>query len=126
MAEQFDLVITGGRVIDPATGLDGIQDVAIHDGKIAAIGEGLANGSDAIDAAGRLVIPGMIDTHAHVYEYVSGRFGLNPDLVGVAPASRAERPPGVRATAPTRRSGRRHGTARSFTDGPPPAASPTT
>ena len=83
MAEQFDLVISGGRVIDPATGLDGVQDVAINDGKIAAMGEGLANGSNAIDAAGRLVIPGMIDTHAHVYEYVSGRFGLNPDLVGV-------------------------------------------
>jgi dihydroorotase len=83
MAEQFDLVITGGRVIDPATGLDGIRDVAISGGKIAAVGQGLANGSDAIDAAGQLVIPGMIDTHAHVYEHVSGRFGLNPDLVGV-------------------------------------------
>lgn len=83
MTEQFDLVIEGGRVIDPATGLDGVQDVAIRDGKIAAIGEGLANGSKAIDAAGQLVIPGMIDTHAHVYEHVTGRFGLNPDLVGV-------------------------------------------
>ena len=83
MAEQFDLVITGGRVIDPASGLDGVQDVAVSGGKIAAIGEGLANGSDTIDAAGQLVIPGMIDTHAHVYQYVSGRFGLNPDLVGV-------------------------------------------
>jgi dihydroorotase len=83
MAKQFDLVIKGGRVIDPASGLDGVQDVAISDGKIAAVGKGLANGSDAIDAAGQLVIPGMIDTHAHVYQYVSGRFGLNPDLVGV-------------------------------------------
>ena len=83
MAEQFDLMIKDGRVIDPATGLDGVQDVAVSDGKIAAVGEGLANGSDAIDATGQLVIPGMIDTHAHVYEHVSGRFGLNPDLVGV-------------------------------------------
>ena len=83
MAEQFDLVIKGGRVIDPATGLDGVQDVAVSDGKIAAVGEGLANGSDTIDATGQLVIPGMIDTHAHVYEHVTGRFGLNPDLVGV-------------------------------------------
>jgi len=83
MAEQFDLVIKGGRVIDPATGLDGVQDLAVRDGKIAAIGEGLANGSETIDATGQLVIPGMIDTHAHVYEHVTGRFGLNPDLVGV-------------------------------------------
>ena len=36
-----------------------------------------------LDVRGRLVIPGMIDTHAHVYEHVTGSFGLNPDLVGV-------------------------------------------
>jgi dihydroorotase len=83
MAEQFDLVIKGGRVIDPATGMDDVQDVAISGGKIAAVGKGLANGSDAVDATGQLVIPGMIDTHAHVYQYVTGRFGLNADLVGV-------------------------------------------
>jgi len=83
MTDQFDMVIKGGRVIDPATRLDGVQDVAVRDGKIAAIGKGLANGSDAIDATGQLVIPGMIDTHAHVYQHVTGRFGLNSDLVGV-------------------------------------------
>lgn len=83
MADQFDLVITGGRVIDPANGVDGVQDIGVKDGKIAAIGDLTANGSDTIDATGQLVIPGMIDTHAHVYEHVSGRLGLNPDLVGV-------------------------------------------
>ncbi len=84
MAEQYDLVISGGRVIDPATNIDGVIDVAVKDGKIAAVAETLsANGAKTIDAAGKLVIPGMIDTHAHVYEHVSGRFGMNPDLVGV-------------------------------------------
>jgi dihydroorotase len=84
MAEQYDLVISGGRVIDPANNIDGVSDVAVKDGKIAAVAETLsANGAKTIDAAGKLVIPGMIDTHAHVYEHVSGRFGMNPDLVGV-------------------------------------------
>jgi dihydroorotase len=84
MAEQYDLVVTGGRVIDPANNVDGVSDVAVKDGKIAAIGENLsASGAKTVDATGKLVIPGMIDTHAHVYEHVSGRFGMNPDLVGV-------------------------------------------
>jgi dihydroorotase len=84
MAEPFDLVIKGGRVIDPASDLDGVRDIGIRQGRIAAVDEALAPGAaETIDATGLLVLPGMIDTHAHVYEYVSGRFGLNPDLVGV-------------------------------------------
>lgn len=83
MTDQFDLVLKSGRVIDPASDLDGVQDVGIKDGKIAAVGDLTANGSDTIDVTGQLVIPGMIDTHAHIYQHVSGRFGLNPDLVGV-------------------------------------------
>jgi dihydroorotase len=38
---------------------------------------------DTIDVSGKLVLPGLIDTHGHVYQYVTGRFGLNPDMVGV-------------------------------------------
>lgn len=84
MAGQFDTVIKGGHVIDPAENLDGIRDVGVRDGRIAAVAEQLdADGADIIDAGGLLVLPGLIDTHAHVYEHVSGRFGLNPDLVGV-------------------------------------------
>ncbi len=82
--EQFDLVITGGRVIDPASGVDGIRDIGIRHGRIAAVEDAIPPGAARIiDAGGLLVLPGMIDTHAHVYEHVSGRFGLNPDLVGV-------------------------------------------
>jgi dihydroorotase len=84
MTEQYDLVITGGRVIDPANNIDSKNDVAVTSGKIMAVGENLASeGKRSIDATGKLVIPGMIDTHAHVFEHVSGRFGMNPDLVGV-------------------------------------------
>lgn len=82
--EQFDLVIRGGRVIDPASGVDGIRDIGVRHGRIAAVEDAIRpGGAETIDAGGLLVLPGMIDTHAHVYEHVCGRFGLNPDLVGV-------------------------------------------
>ena len=85
MDQHFDILLRGGRVIDPATGRDGIADIAVIGSKIAAIEAGIppATATEVIDAAGKLVIAGMIDTHAHVYQHVTGRFGLQPDLVGV-------------------------------------------
>lgn len=81
----FDLILRGGHVIDPATGLDGIADVAITDGRIAAVQKDLpGTAREVLDVRGRIVLPGMIDTHAHIYTYVSGRFGLPADMVGVA------------------------------------------
>lgn len=81
---SYDLLLRGGHVIDPATGLDGIADIAIKDGRIAAVKQDLrAAATETIDLAGRIVLPGMIDTHAHIYTYVSGRFGLPADMVGV-------------------------------------------
>jgi len=83
-AKPFDLILRGGRVIDPAQAFDGIMDVAVRDGRIAAIGPALPGPAlQVTDVAGKLVLPGMIDTHAHVYRYVSGRFGLDADTVGV-------------------------------------------
>jgi dihydroorotase len=81
----FDIVLKGGRMIDPGTGIDAILDVAIADGKIAAVGADLPvpTGATAVDVSGAIVTPGLIDTHAHVYEHVTGDFGLNADLVGV-------------------------------------------
>ena len=85
MDQHFDILLRGGRVIDPATGRDGIADVAVSGSKIAAIEAGIPPeaATEVIDVAGKLVIAGMIDTHAHVYQHVTGRFGLQPDLVGV-------------------------------------------
>jgi dihydroorotase len=82
---MFDLLLQGGRVIDPSTGRDGIADVAISGGRIAAIGQAIpaTAARKVTEVAGKLVLPGMIDTHAHVYQHVTGRFGLAPDLVGV-------------------------------------------
>jgi dihydroorotase len=80
----LDLLLRGGRVLDPATGRDGVFDIAIHAGRIAEIAPAIAADADTvIDAGGKLVIPGMIDTHAHVYQHVTGKFGLAADLCGV-------------------------------------------
>ncbi|WP_428540686.1 amidohydrolase/deacetylase family metallohydrolase [Rhodopila sp.] len=80
-----DLVLKGARVIDPATGTDGMLDVAIAGGKIAGVRADLPvpDGAQRMDLAGAIVTPGLIDTHAHIYEHVTGDFGLNADLVGV-------------------------------------------
>ena len=84
-AARHDVVLRGGRVIDPARGLDAQLDVAVRGGAISAVAPDIAadSGTRAIDVRGRLVVPGLIDTHAHVYQYVTGAFGMNPDLVGV-------------------------------------------
>ena len=58
------LVISGGRVVDPASGTDAIADIAIRDGKIEAIGTGLT-AERMIDATGLITAPGFIDLHAH-------------------------------------------------------------
>jgi dihydroorotase len=79
-----DILLKGGRVIDPASGLDAICDLRVTDGRIAAIGApAAASDAEVIDCRGHLVLPGLIDTHAHVYQHVTGRFGLNADLCGV-------------------------------------------
>src|ERR1700761_4478899 len=82
---SFDLLLRGGRVIDPAAGIDGQKDVAIRNGKIAAVQSDIlpASAREVIDVSGKLVLPGLIDTHAHIYQYVTGRFGMNADMVGV-------------------------------------------
>lgn len=72
-----DLVVAGGHVLCPATGVDAIADVAIDDGQIAAVGEGLA-GRERVDAGGLLVVPGLIDLHVHVYDGVS-HYGIDAD-----------------------------------------------
>ncbi|WP_316191166.1 MULTISPECIES: amidohydrolase/deacetylase family metallohydrolase [unclassified Bradyrhizobium] len=85
VSASFDLLLRGGRVIDPASGIDGLKDVAIRDGRIAAVQSDIlpSSAKDVVDVTGQLVLPGLIDTHAHVYQYVTGRFGMNADMVGV-------------------------------------------
>lgn len=65
MADAFDIIIRGGRVMDPETGFDQTCDVAIKDGKIAKIGAIDGNSSHEIDVTGLIVAPGFLDIHAH-------------------------------------------------------------
>jgi N-acyl-D-aspartate/D-glutamate deacylase len=61
----FDLVIAGGRVIDPESNLDAVRNIGIRDGRIAAISAARLQGRETIDAKGLVVAPGFIDLHSH-------------------------------------------------------------
>lgn len=80
----FDLVITGGRVLDPGRGVDGVMDVAISGGAIAQVAPRIdaPDAKRTIDARRKLVAPGLIDVHAHIY-HLGISNGLDPDLAGV-------------------------------------------
>jgi dihydroorotase len=79
------LVITGGRVVDPATDLDLFADVLVIDGRIVAISPGLRESlpdAAVVDATDAIVVPGLIDLHVHVMDGL-GDFCLPADRVGV-------------------------------------------
>jgi N-acyl-D-aspartate/D-glutamate deacylase len=72
-AQQYDLVLEGGRVMDPETGLDAVQNVGIRDGKIVRISSEALSGRRVIHAGGLVVAPGLIDLHQHGQEMESQR-----------------------------------------------------
>ena len=75
-AQTYELLIKGGRVIDPSIGLDAIRDVAIAGGRIVAVDPNIAaSAPDTIDARGKIVAPGLIDIHTH-----AGRSKEGPPL----------------------------------------------
>jgi dihydroorotase len=81
---MYDLILKGGSLIDPSQGLSGIHDIAIENGAIARIASDIP-GEEArrvVTVKGRVVTPGLIDLHAHVFEGFT-RFGVNPDVAGV-------------------------------------------
>ena len=75
---MFDLMLKGGRVIDPAQNIDAVLDVAFAGGKVAAIGTNLGAAADVRDVSGKIVVPGLIDLHTHVY-WGGTSLGVDPD-----------------------------------------------
>jgi len=72
-AQQYDVVLAGGRVMDPETGLDAVRNVGIQDGKIARITADPLTGRRTIPVAGLVVAPGFIDLHQHAQDLASQR-----------------------------------------------------
>jgi len=83
--ERYDLVIRGGRVIDPAQSLDGVLDVGIARGRVVRVAANLPveGVRQVIRAEGKIVTPGLLDLHVHVYDGASN-VAIEPDQVGVA------------------------------------------
>src|SRR6266851_6726404 len=81
---MYDLLLTGGMVIDPSTGLSGAHDIAIERGKIARVDAHIAReeARRVLEVPGTIVTPGLIDLHVHVFEGFT-RFGVHPDQGGV-------------------------------------------
>jgi len=79
-AQDYDLVITGGRVMDPETLFDDIANVGIKDGRIVAISKDALTGAETVDATGHIVAPGFIDTHFHFQAPIGYRLGLRDGL----------------------------------------------
>ena len=76
---SYDLVLSGGHVIDPSQNLDQVADVAFSDGKVARVGPGLAKDAKEVrDVAGHIVTPGLIDLHTHVYVHGTS-LGIDAD-----------------------------------------------
>ena len=75
----YDLVLTGGHIVDPGQGIDQVMDVAFSGGKVAALGPSLSGqGTRERDVGGMIVMPGMIDFHTHVY-WGGTSLGIRPD-----------------------------------------------
>ena len=93
--QDFDVVINGGRVMDPESSFDGSRNIGIRDGKIVAITEFPLTAGDVLDATGLVVAPGFIDLHAHGQDPESRRYqardGVTTALeleIGVYPVER--------------------------------------
>src|ERR1700676_3971086 len=80
----YDLLIAGGRVVDPVRGIAAERDVAIAGGKIAQVAANIdrRQARQVYDASGKLVTPGLIEVHGHVYDSAI-TISIDPDLVGI-------------------------------------------
>lgn len=80
-SERFDLVLAGGRILDERNGVDRVADLGICDGHVAAIGPDLSRAAlRAVDVGGALIVPGLIDAHAHVF-HKGTSLSIDPDMI---------------------------------------------
>ena len=78
-----NFLLKGGRVVDPASGLDTQLEIRVRDGIVDAIGADLADdGATVLDVSDLIVTPGLIDVHLHLMNGL-GAFGADPDVFGV-------------------------------------------
>ncbi len=82
---SYDLLIKGGRVVDPSQGIDGICDVALANGKVALVANNIHpdQAGEVFDATGLIVTPGLIDLHTHDY-WGASFYGVDPDQVHIS------------------------------------------
>lgn len=87
MAQDYDLVIKGGHVIDPKNSIDEVMDVAVKDGRIARVTKNInaQNATQVVDAKGLYVTPGLIDIHGHVFFGTEPNQYLNNSFTAVPP-----------------------------------------
>ena len=92
-APEYNLLITGGHVVDPRNGIDGVMDVAIAEGKVALVAPEIARARAArvADATGLYVVPGLIDLHAHVFYGTEEDAYLSNGFTAVPPDSHSFR-----------------------------------
>ena len=81
---MYDLLIKGGTVVDPSQNIHGVNDIAIEDGKIARIAPDIdaSESSQVVEVKGKVVTPGLIDLHTHVFAGVNST-GVEPNIGGV-------------------------------------------
>ncbi len=84
LENRFDLLLAGGRVIDPRHGIDALCDVGLRAGRVAAVAPNLPHAAAAQvrDMRGVLVVPGLIDLHTHIYHKATS-LGVDPDAVAL-------------------------------------------
>jgi N-acyl-D-aspartate/D-glutamate deacylase len=92
----YDVVLRGGRVIDPESGLDAVRDVAVAGDRVAAVGTGLPPGRQEVDVTGQVVTAGFIDLHSHAYDLGGARLQVTDGVTtaleleaGVTPVAAA-------------------------------------
>jgi predicted amidohydrolase len=116
---DWDIVLRGGRVIDPESGLDQVRDVAVAQGRVAEIGNGLRPARAECDVAGLVLTAGFVDMHSHVNDIaglrlqaldgVTTALELEAGVTPVAAPTGTPQPRAGRSTTASQHPGRRPG-----------------